>query len=213
MEAALNLYKEMINNKIPLDLQIYTSLIGGFLKEGKLNFAIDLYSDMLSRGIVLDMFMYTVLINGLCNNGQLENAGKILKEMDGNNITPSVLLYNTLIAGHFKEGNLQEAFRLHDEMLDKGLVPDDTTYDILVNGKLKRSYAPVKAFLRGEPLLFTAGKLEGIAAVVNENVRTVGFQASAWISVGTQIGDEVIGKVVEAHPRDDIIFLKEVVKE
>ncbi|KAL2319999.1 hypothetical protein Fmac_028968 [Flemingia macrophylla] len=116
----------------------------------------------------------------------------------------------------------------------------------------------VKAFLRGEPLPFTAGKLEGIAAVVNENVRTVrklssislrywileylrrqpkertyralvlkfmkdriaalllvevGFQASSWISVGTQIGDEVIVKVVEAHPRDDIIFLKEVVKE
>ncbi|XP_040868285.1 ribonuclease II, chloroplastic/mitochondrial isoform X5 [Glycine max] len=116
----------------------------------------------------------------------------------------------------------------------------------------------VKAFLRGKPPPFTAGKLEGIAAVVNENVRTVrklcssslrywileylrrqpkertyralvlrflkdriaallllevGFQASAWIPVGMQIGDEVEVKVEEAHPRDDILFLKEVVKE
>ncbi|RDX99823.1 Ribonuclease II, chloroplastic/mitochondrial, partial [Mucuna pruriens] len=116
----------------------------------------------------------------------------------------------------------------------------------------------VKAFLRGESPPFTAGKLEGIAAAVNENVRTVrklcgsslrywileylrrqpkertfralvlrfmkdriaalllvevGFQASAWVSVGTQIGDEVLVKVEEAHPRDDIIFLKEAVKE
>lgn len=28
-----------------------------------------------------------------------------------------------------------------------------------------------------------------------------------------QIGDEVEVKVEEAHPRDDILFLKEVVKE
>ncbi|KAJ1394413.1 Nucleic acid-binding, OB-fold [Sesbania bispinosa] len=115
----------------------------------------------------------------------------------------------------------------------------------------------VKAFLRGEPPPFSAGMLEGIAAAVNEKVRTVrklcnsslrywileylrrqpkerryralvlrflkdriaalllvevGFQASAWVSVGTQIGDEVMVKVEEAHPRDDIIFLKEVVK-
>ena len=41
----------------------------------------------------------------------------------------------------------------------------------------------------------------------------VGFQASAWVSLGAQIGDEVMVKVEEAHPRDDVIFLKEVVKE
>lgn len=40
----------------------------------------------------------------------------------------------------------------------------------------------------------------------------VGFQASAWVSLGAQIGDEVMVKVEEAHPRDDVIFLKEVVK-
>ncbi|KAE9611077.1 putative exoribonuclease II [Lupinus albus] len=40
----------------------------------------------------------------------------------------------------------------------------------------------------------------------------VGFQASTWVSVGTHIGDEILVKVEEAHPRDDIIFLKEVIK-
>ncbi|KAJ6699583.1 RIBONUCLEASE [Salix purpurea] len=39
----------------------------------------------------------------------------------------------------------------------------------------------------------------------------VGLQASAWVSLGTQIGDEVQVRVEEAHPRDDIISLKEVV--
>ncbi|KAK3016409.1 hypothetical protein RJ639_007056, partial [Escallonia herrerae] len=33
----------------------------------------------------------------------------------------------------------------------------------------------------------------------------VGFQASAWVSVGSQIGDEVEVQVEEAHPRDDIL--------
>lgn len=40
----------------------------------------------------------------------------------------------------------------------------------------------------------------------------VGLQAAAWVSVGAQIGDEVEVKVEEAHPRDDIIYLKEVVR-
>ena len=40
----------------------------------------------------------------------------------------------------------------------------------------------------------------------------VGLQASAWVSVGTQVGDEIEVKVEEAHPRDDVLFLNEVVK-
>ncbi|RAL52359.1 hypothetical protein DM860_007216 [Cuscuta australis] len=38
----------------------------------------------------------------------------------------------------------------------------------------------------------------------------VGIQASVWVSIGKQIGDEVEVQVEEAHPRDDILSLKEV---
>ncbi|KAL2533764.1 Ribonuclease II [Abeliophyllum distichum] len=38
----------------------------------------------------------------------------------------------------------------------------------------------------------------------------IGLQASVWVSVGVQVGDEVKVRVEEAHPRDDIITLKEV---
>ncbi|KAI7755099.1 hypothetical protein M8C21_025969 [Ambrosia artemisiifolia] len=40
----------------------------------------------------------------------------------------------------------------------------------------------------------------------------VGFQATAWVSIGSHVGDEVEVRVEEAHPRDDIISLKEVVQ-
>lgn len=40
----------------------------------------------------------------------------------------------------------------------------------------------------------------------------VGFQATAWVSVGSQIGDEVVVRVEEADPRDDSLSLKEVVQ-
>ncbi|KAJ9548088.1 hypothetical protein OSB04_020631 [Centaurea solstitialis] len=40
----------------------------------------------------------------------------------------------------------------------------------------------------------------------------VGFQASAWVSIGSHVGDEVVVRVEEAHPRDDILALKEVVQ-
>ncbi|CAI0471824.1 unnamed protein product [Linum tenue] len=60
----------------------------------------------------------------------------------------------------------------------------------------------VKAFLRGDSPPFSAGQLEGAAA-------SVGFQASAWVSTGSGIGDEVRVKVEEARPREDYISLKE----
>lgn len=40
----------------------------------------------------------------------------------------------------------------------------------------------------------------------------VGFQASACVSSGVQIGDEVEVQIEEAHPRDDVLHLKEIVK-
>ncbi|KAF8402926.1 hypothetical protein HHK36_011019 [Tetracentron sinense] len=39
----------------------------------------------------------------------------------------------------------------------------------------------------------------------------VGIQSSAWVSLGTQVGHEIEVQVVEAHPRDDVLSLKEVV--
>ncbi|XP_017192070.2 ribonuclease II, chloroplastic/mitochondrial isoform X2 [Malus domestica] len=114
----------------------------------------------------------------------------------------------------------------------------------------------VKSFLAGESLPFSAGQLEGMASIVNMNVRVarrlfssslrywileylrrqpkekkyralilrfikdriaaillveVGLQSSVWISVGAQIGDEVLVRIEEAHPRDDVLLLKEVV--
>ncbi|GAA0178762.1 exoribonuclease [Lithospermum erythrorhizon] len=38
----------------------------------------------------------------------------------------------------------------------------------------------------------------------------VGLQASAWVSVGVQIGDKIQLEVEESHPRDDILSLKEI---
>ncbi|OMO66327.1 Ribonuclease II/R [Corchorus capsularis] len=115
----------------------------------------------------------------------------------------------------------------------------------------------VKAFLRGEPPPFSAGQLEGMASIVNMQVRVVrklcgcslrywiieflrrqpkekkfralilrfiknrvaallllevGFQASASVSLGTNVGDEIEVKVEEAHPRDDFLELKEVIR-
>ncbi|KAK9126966.1 hypothetical protein Scep_015812 [Stephania cephalantha] len=41
----------------------------------------------------------------------------------------------------------------------------------------------------------------------------VGMQASAWVSAGKKIGDEIEVQVEEAHPRDDVLSLKEIVRE
>ncbi|KAK9127088.1 hypothetical protein Syun_015885 [Stephania yunnanensis] len=92
----------------------------------------------------------------------------------------------------------------------------------------------VKAFLRGDLLPFTAGQLEGMSSLITIHSRMakgfltvalvigcsgsgimfyVGMQASAWVSAGKKIGDEIEVQVEEAHPRDDVLSLKEIVRE
>ncbi|XP_074264228.1 ribonuclease II, chloroplastic/mitochondrial isoform X2 [Silene latifolia] len=113
----------------------------------------------------------------------------------------------------------------------------------------------VKAYVRGDTPPFSAGQLEGIAAIVNMQHRVarklfssslrywvleylrrqpkgkrfralilkfikdriaalmlveVGLQASAWVLVGSQVGDEIQVLVEHAHPRDDALSLKHV---
>ncbi|KAK9668695.1 hypothetical protein RND81_13G079000 [Saponaria officinalis] len=113
----------------------------------------------------------------------------------------------------------------------------------------------VKAYLRGDNPPFSAGQLEGIAAIVNmqhkvarklfssslrywvlEYLRRqpkghkfralilrfikdriaalmlveVGLQATAWVLVGSQVGDEIQVVIEHAHPRDDDLSLKQV---
>ncbi|PKA51958.1 Ribonuclease II, chloroplastic/mitochondrial [Apostasia shenzhenica] len=112
----------------------------------------------------------------------------------------------------------------------------------------------VKSFLRGQPLPFSSGELEGITCLVNLHVKVsrklqssslrywlleyirrqprgkrfcalilrfikdrmvalllieVGIQASASVSDGKQIGDEVEVVIEEVHPRNDILSVRE----
>ncbi|KAI3875734.1 hypothetical protein MKW92_030956 [Papaver armeniacum] len=113
----------------------------------------------------------------------------------------------------------------------------------------------IKAFLREDPLPFSAGQLEGMASLINMHIKVarrlqnsslrywlveymrrqpkqkkfralilkfikdriaglllveVGMQASAVVSIGKQIGDEIEVRVEEAHPRDDVFSVIEV---
>ncbi|URD84000.1 RNB [Musa troglodytarum] len=65
----------------------------------------------------------------------------------------------------------------------------------------------VKAFIRGESLPFSAGELEGMTCLVNMHV---GVQAIAIVSAGKKVGDELKVTIDEAHPRDDVLSVREV---
>ncbi|XP_057460949.1 ribonuclease II, chloroplastic/mitochondrial isoform X2 [Actinidia eriantha] len=65
---------------------------------------------------------------------------------------------------------------------------------------------PKEARFRALILRFIKDRIAAIFLV------EVGMQASAKVSVGLQIGDEVQVQVEEAHPRDDVLSLKEVVE-
>ncbi|KAJ6406266.1 hypothetical protein OIU84_009900 [Salix udensis] len=106
MEAALHLHKRMINEGIPCDLQIYTTLISGLLKEGHVENAQKILEDMDKKCMTPSVFIYNTMITGHFKEGNLQEAFRLHNEMLDKGLVPDDTTYDILVNGKVKDGNL-----------------------------------------------------------------------------------------------------------
>jgi pentatricopeptide repeat protein len=132
------------------DVIVYTILMNGYCKVGRLQEACDLFVQMINLGIKPDVVAYTVLLDGHLKETLHQGWQGIAKErrifflrtkhktllsyMKDMEIEPDVTCYTVLIDGQCKAEYLDEARELFDEMLAKGLTPDVYAYTALING-------------------------------------------------------------------------------
>lgn len=94
--------------RLEADAILYTVLIYGWCKVGKIEMGRRFFEEMLSRGIEATVVTYNVLLNGICRRASLHPEGRF-------------------------ERVIREAEKVFDEMHERGLEPDVTTYSILLH--------------------------------------------------------------------------------
>ncbi|CAA0806574.1 Unknown protein [Striga hermonthica] len=88
--------------------KLYTVLIYGWCKVGRIEMGRRFLNEMLERGIEPNAITYNVLLNGICRRASLHPEGRF-------------------------EGVIREAEKVFDEMRQAGLEPDVTSYSILLH--------------------------------------------------------------------------------
>ncbi|KAL3829770.1 hypothetical protein ACJIZ3_018572 [Penstemon smallii] len=94
--------------RVEANEKIYTVLIYGWCKVGRIEMGRRFFEEMLERGIEPNVVTYNVLLNGICRRASLHPEGRF-------------------------ESVIREAEKVFDEMRERGLEPDVTSYSILLH--------------------------------------------------------------------------------
>ncbi|KAL2460181.1 Pentatricopeptide repeat (PPR) superfamily protein [Abeliophyllum distichum] len=94
--------------RVEADFKVYTVLIYGWCKIGKIEMARRFWGEMLERGIEPNVVTYNILLNGICRHASLHPEGRFEKV-------------------------IREAEEMFDEMSERGVQPDITSYSILLH--------------------------------------------------------------------------------
>uniref|UniRef100_A0A0A9DTB9 Pentacotripeptide-repeat region of PRORP domain-containing protein n=1 Tax=Arundo donax TaxID=35708 RepID=A0A0A9DTB9_ARUDO len=87
----------MINLKIGLTKEVYSSMICSYVKQGKLTEAESTFSSMKESSCFPDALTYTAMIKAYNDGGSWRRAWDLFKEMEGNGIQPDAIVCSSLM--------------------------------------------------------------------------------------------------------------------
>jgi pentatricopeptide repeat protein len=132
MDIASLVFRQMINSGLEMNAVLFTTMMKGLAKAGRVKDALDLYEHMIQQGIEPDLFTYSTLIKCLCDNKELESAFLLLDQMSTKGISPDEVIFNNLLAGCVQCSNLSLGERLLQDMINLGIKPSVTSVSILL---------------------------------------------------------------------------------
>ncbi|XP_059648118.1 pentatricopeptide repeat-containing protein At2g06000 [Cornus florida] len=138
MEAALNIFDEMINCGTKPNLFTFNVLINGFVKKGDMASALNMHEKMRFLGCIPDVVTFTSLLDGYCRSGQVDQGLKLWDEMNVKNLYPNVYTFAILINALCKENRINEARDLLRQLKSRGdIVPRPFIYNPVIDGFCK----------------------------------------------------------------------------
>ncbi|KAK8615189.1 hypothetical protein V6N13_068970 [Hibiscus sabdariffa] len=137
MDGAIEVLELMSGDKVryPFDNFVCSSVIAGFCKTGKPDFALGFFKSCVKSGALRpNVVTYTALLNTLNLLGRFDEACDLVSGIEKEGLALDVVLYGCWIFGYLRNGCLMEALKKHREMVERGIKPDTVSYTILVDG-------------------------------------------------------------------------------
>lgn len=111
----------MVDLRIPLTKEVYSSLICSYVKQDKLAEAESTFSYMKASGCLPDVLTYTAMIQAYTDHGSWTSVWDLFKEMEGYAILPDAIICSSLMEalnkGNQHERVLQLMKFMHDQCI------------------------------------------------------------------------------------------------
>ncbi|GER54323.1 pentatricopeptide repeat-containing protein [Striga asiatica] len=124
-------------NPITPDTRIYTTLMKGYMKVGRVADTVRMLEAMSHQEDTLshpDHVTYTTVISAFVKSGSMEKARQVLKEMARIQIPANLVTYNILLKGYCHQHQIDKAESLIHEMVESKIEPDVISYNTLIDG-------------------------------------------------------------------------------
>ncbi|KAL2316970.1 hypothetical protein Fmac_030846 [Flemingia macrophylla] len=129
-------------HRFPPHVKMYTVLIYGWCKIGRVKTAQDFLDEMIQRGIEPNVVTYNVLLNGVCRRVSLHpeerfertmrNAEKVFDEMRERGIEPDVTSFSIVLHVCSRAHKPQLVLDKMRMMKEKGICPNAVTYTSVI---------------------------------------------------------------------------------
>ncbi|PKU70849.1 Pentatricopeptide repeat-containing protein [Dendrobium catenatum] len=116
-----------------LDRTLFTSLINGYQKEGRMELALKVFNRMKEISYCQpDTYAYNTIIHGFLKLGYVDSAWKLFNQMVERGLERNVVTYCLMINWYSKNRRVDRAMELLMEMPESGIPPNLQCYTALI---------------------------------------------------------------------------------
>ncbi|KAG7610925.1 Pentatricopeptide repeat [Arabidopsis suecica] len=141
-KKALGIVEEIREIGLPMDVEIYNSVIDTFGKYGELDEELqfgsfedigELVGKLKSQGVAPSANLFCTLANAYAQQGLCKQTVKVLKMMENEGIEPNLIMLNVLINAFGTAGKHMEALSIYHHIKETVWIhPDVVTYSTLM---------------------------------------------------------------------------------
>lgn len=120
-ELALDVYDEMVNNKISLREDAMYAMISACTKEEKWDLALKIFQSMLKKGMKPNLVACNTLINSLGKAGKVGLVFKVYSVLKSLGHKPDEYTWNALLTALYKANRYEDVLQLFDMIRSENL--------------------------------------------------------------------------------------------
>jgi pentatricopeptide repeat protein len=160
---AMDMWREMLALKIPMNTVAYNALIDAQARVGAMEEVEILVTSMEPNGCTPDVITFSTIVKGYCVKGELYKALEVFEGIERNGMVADAIIYNTILDGCIRHNNMELADQLVGNVDKYKVTPSNFTVGILVKMYGRR------------------GQLEEAFKVVNTLPKQFGFAPNAQV--------------------------------